>query len=514
MKTGFLEYVTWWGPYLIGAMAMLYAVVLRLASPGEAESDARPRWLAAIVPVVAALVVGLVLIGVLAGPRELAWRFGVVFLTGGLLALAAFAFGGWRPAASMSRGADSFFALGLAVLAMAFLRNYFREGPELYLLTAVAGAWLAAAMVAYGRPGAGLLCPRVFALAATAAAAAVSMGAYHYPGSAVGTLFAMDAWALALLLAAVASLLAGTGRRRGTTAVVAEAALLGAFWWLGAMTGQAILNDATGGWCILIGAATALIVYPLTAGAPDHWLLSGGERSILCVLALVAAAAAALKLLGGYGASLAALGSAAVLPVAALISDRLSTSAADDQLRSPSPTLLVTAALAGIALLRAFAETSAGSDAINVFSSYLIPGLALGGAVVVLPASALRDSASAQQVRPVAAAALVMLGAALTLAVGYFWRVDGLTGFLIGVVAGLFYSMVDPLLSGRHLRAELVLGIPLFAVLVMPSFLNLTMNPTREQKLISLVWILGAAALLAIATAAARWKAARRPLQQ
>jgi len=329
MNTSFLAYLTWWGPYIVGILAMIYAVILKLSRPGTLEEQTdSTRSAVPLILTGASLIVALILIGTLATPKDLSWRYAVVFLIGGSSALVTFAFSHCRQESITARSSDVFLAVGIGLLEMAFLRNYFREAPMIYLFVGALGVWFATALLTYGAPNRVGLAVRTLALTTAVIAAAVALGIYHYPESPKGSLFAIDVCALVLLLSILVSFLTLVAGRLRTAAVsLAAIALLGLTWWLGVLLARAVINEGVGGLCAFIGAVAVLLVAWISTSASlradsQGGLISRPELGILSVLVAVAVLAMGMRWLAGYGISLVAVGGLSALPLVYVILDR------------------------------------------------------------------------------------------------------------------------------------------------------------------------------------------------
>ena len=79
-----------------------------------------------------------------------------------------------------------------------------------------------------------------------------------------------------------------------------------------------------------------------------------------------------------------------------------------------------------------------------------------------------------------------------------------MVGLVIGVAAGLFYSIFTQSQADTPMPADISLGIPLFAATILPAFLDKTLNLTREQKIDVMLWTLGAVAVVVIVTSVTR----------
>ena len=527
MKAGFLEYLTWWGPYIVGALAIAYAVVLKLGTGRAADDGAREKCPTALLILAGiSLAAALLLIGLLAVPKELSWRYAVVFLIGGVGALLTFLYSHWRSWSAVSSSSAVFFGVGLGVLEMAFFRNYFREAPMIYLFVAALGIWLMATLLSYGGSSRLAQGTRSLALTSSVIAAGVALGIYHYPRSAMGSLFAVDICALALLLSLLASLLAGIGGRlRSFAAPAAAIALLGLVWWLGVLLAGLLINDSRGGLCVLVGAAAVLLLYWLSAASDDAQagprvpLMGTTEAGVLAVLIAVAALAMSMRWLAGYGISLAAIGGLAALPLIYLTLERASTTepaAASDRRAAGA---WAVAALAAAAYVRVFLEATSGHGlSVDLFETYTVPGLVLGGSLVLMLASLAGERSRRGCTGPISAfstgLAAVVLGCGIVLAVAYFWRLEAVNGLVIGIAAGVFYTILAAALSQvSNEAAGLVMGVPLFIVTLMPAFLDRTLNLTRGQKVHVLLWLLGGMALVMIVTSSVRIILAGREAQ-
>lgn len=336
------------------------------------------------------------------------------------------------------------------------------------------------------------------------------MGGYHYTASPAGSSFAVAIFALALLLAVAVSLFAGIGRgARVWTSVLGGVVLLVLLWWLGAMLGNFVLNDVEGGWCAMVGAAAVLACYLLhvcSVSAGNRLsLLSAAEAGILAVLLTVAATAVSIRWLGGYGVSLAAVGAAASLGLVYVVSDRLTSDPDLACCRAGVAPVIVAAAFASVALVRTFLEATSGYGiSVDLFEAYTLPGLALGGTLVLMLGS-LRQAASRPVWTILRGLVIVLFAAAVVVAVTYLWRLDAITGLVIGIAAGLFYTLFGALLNPEQdLAPDLVTGVSLFCAALMPVFLEATLNLTRDQKVWVLVCVLIIAALIIIGVSTAR----------
>lgn len=505
----FVMYIAWWGPYVVGVLAIGYAIIMRLSERGEETPEGRAP-VSVMVITLAALAVGAVLTGILSKPVDLSWRFGVVLLIGGVVGLAAWLFSSWRAGSPLAGASAAFLGVGLGLLATAFLRNYFREAPMVYLFVAALGTWFVAAIAYYADPARFPTGVRTAALTASAITAAAAMGIYHYAKSASGSLFAVDICALIVLLGLVASLIAVAARRLGTWgAVIASVIFIAGAWWLGDMLAGVVINEASGGLCALAGAGTVLLLHIVACSGSGArvQLLGSTESGALAVLLVVACAAISMRWLGGYGAALASVGAVAALPFVYLIADLAPSRAASAPTAFASGAATA-ASLAAIGLVRVFAESTRGSStSIRIFESYVIAGLVLGGVLVLMQASLARAWKSGGS-GPLAAfargIAAIILGFGLVLASAYFWRYEAMVGLVIGVVVGLFYSIFVQSSTDAPEPADISLGIPLFAVTILPAFLDATVNLTREQKINVLLWTLGAVAVVVIVTSVMR----------
>lgn len=91
------------------------------------------------------------------------------------------------------------------------------------------------------------------------------------------------------------------------------------------------------------------------------------------------------------------------------------------------------------------------------------------------------------------------------LASAYFWRYESMIGLMLGIAIGLFLLIAAAPFFGRQTGApDIVLGIQMFAVTVVQSFLAATTNLTRDNKLVVMLCTIAAAAVLTIATSAVR----------
>lgn len=522
MKAGFLEYLTWWGPYVVGLLAMGYAVLLKLAAErddGEDEKCSR----ALVVLAGVSLVVALLLIGLLATPKELSWRYAVVFLIGGVGTLVTLVFSHWRLRSGGSDSSAVFFGVGIAVLGMAFFRNYFREAPMIYLFVAALGVWFTATLVSFGAPSRAARGVRSLVLASCVIAGSVALGIYHYPKTPMGSLFAVDMCALAVLLSIVASLLSGIGGRLRSVGSFASAIVfLSLVWWLGVLLARALIQDSRGGLCALVGCAAVLLLYWLRAASDDSEagsrrpLIGTTEAAVLSILIAVAALAMSMRWLAGFGVSLAAIGGLAALPLIYLIAERASATDADAEGDRCVVSAWAVAALAAVAYVRVFLEAMAGHGVtVDLFETYTVPGLVLGGSMALMLAS-VSAKVSQQNGRSPISALLMGLGAVvvscgIVVAVACFWRLEAVNGFVIGIAAGVFYTIVAAALSQvTDQAAGLVVGVPVFLVTLMPAFLDSTINLTRGQKVHVLLWILGGTALVVIVSSSVRIVAAAR----
>lgn len=495
MTSQFAMYLTWWGPYVIGILAICYAIIMRAPESAVHESPEDRPPLPIIFLTVAALTIGAILIGILAKPSDLSWRFGVVFLIGGIVGLASCAHSHWRAGSPFACTSSSFFGIGLALLEMALLRNHFREAPMVYLFVAALGTWFVAAISYYANPTRFVVGSRSAALAAAAIAACVALGVFHYSKSATGSLFAIDICALTILLALLGSLITMATRKTGAwAAIIGSIVFLGLTGWLGYMLSVFVIQSGAGGLCAFVGAATILLGY-VTLRASG--ILGRTQAGALIVLLTLACAALSMRWLGGYGAALASLGALAAVPFVFLISDLT------PDREAPVPTLgiAIVASLAAIGFVRIFAENTRGSaTSIRIFESYVIAGLILGGVLVLMQASLARSWQ--RDASPIASFVrgfiTIVFGFGLILASAYFWRYEAMVGLVLGGAVGLFYSIYMQTTSDSTQSADISIGIPLFAVTVLPAFLDATLNLTRDAKISAMLWTLGAVAVLII----------------
>ncbi len=494
----------------MGVLAMGYSAILKLAAgreEGEAEKCSRPVMALAVI----SLVAGLLLIGFLATPDDLAWRYAVVFLIGGITALLTFVYSHWRLRSGVSGSSQVFFAVGLAVLEMAFFRNYFRAGPMIYLFTAALGVWFITALLSYSGSNRAAVGIRTLALASCVIAASVALGIYHYPESPMGSLLAMDTCALVLLLSMAASLLSAMGGRLRSVASFASAVVfLGLTWWLGVLLAGSLTNDSRGGLCALVGGAAVLLLYWIRVLSPDSEedsrcrLIGPAEGAVLSILVSVGALAMGMRWVAGFGISLAGIGGLAALALIYLIAERDPTAGSADTTDRCLASAWAVAALAAVAYVRVFLEaTSWHGITVDLFETYTVPGLVLGGSLVLILAwsRAARHEAPSGVVAFLAGLAAVLVSCGVVTAVAYFWRMDAVNGFVIGIAAGAFYTIAAAALSkSAGQAAGLVLGVSVFLVTLMPALLDATINATRAHKVHILLWVLGGTALVVIAT--------------
>lgn len=156
---------------------------------------------------------------------------------------------------------------------------------------------------------------------------------------------------------------------------------------------------------------------------------------------------------------------------------------------APTVYLLVTA-LAAVAFVRVFAEATSGSGAaIRLFQSYVFTGLILGGVLMLIQSALAAGSSSTRKPLGDAAKGLVtlILGVAIVFAAAYFWRQDAISGLLLGAAVGL----------------------PMFAVVLVPPFLSATLDLTREQKITVMIWTLAIVAFVVMVTSVLRLRRAR-----
>lgn len=511
MKTPFADYLAWWGPYAVGILAVGLSIVMKMASEREARTEPLERgwWMLTALSGVG-VVAGMLLIGAFAGPADLKWRFAGVFLLGGAAAVAAACYSHIRADRATAPSADTLAGIGAALILMALMRNYFREAPMLYLFVTALGVWVVAAVAGYGSSERNESA-RTLSLASIAVAAAVAMGVLRYPGSGLGSLLAVDMLALALLIAMVASLFAGVGSRlRGLSGVAAPILMLAVLWWLGRLLGQSLMRELAAGLCVVTGAAAAALIYllALSASGSESPVLSRAECAALVTLTTAACAAASMRWLGAYGVSLAGLGSLAALPMLAVIGDRT---------RKPGapvgnvPVVLVAAsaaAFAAVALARTFLQTaSGGGGALDLYQAYTVPGLAVGGALSLIPGvlAARQARNRGPMLEFVRGAAAVVAASAIVIAVAYLWRGSGSAGLVAGIAVGVFYTVVATALwNTDEARVDLAPGIQLFAVTLVPILLAATLNLTRAQKVSVMIWTMAAAALVVILASATR----------
>lgn len=511
MKTPFADYLAWWGPYAVGFLAVGLSIMMKMTSEREAPTDHSGRgwWM---LPALSglAVIVGTLLIGAFAGPADLKWRYASVFLLGGAAAVAAAIYSHIRSDRATAPSADSLAGIGAALVLMALLRNYFREAPVLYLFVTALGVWVVAAVAGYGSSERNAAV-RTLSLGSIAIAAAVAMGVLRYPRSGLGSLLAVDMLALALLIAMVASLFAGIGSRlRWLSGVAAPILMLAALWWLGRLLGQSLMQEPAAGLCAVTGAAAAALVYllALSASGSDSPVLSGAECAVLVTLTTAACAAASIRWLGAYGVSLAGVGAMASLPMLAVIGDRNrkpGTPVGD------TPVVLIAAsaaAFAAVALARTFLETASGvGGTVDLYQAYTIPGLAVGGALSLIPGVlGARQAANRGPILEfVRGAAAVVAVSAIVIAVAYLWRGSGSAGLVAGIAVGVFYTVVATALwNTDEARVDLAPGVQLFAVTLIPVLLAATLNLTRAQKVSVMIWTMAASALVIILASSIR----------
>lgn len=506
MESGLVSYLAWWGPYLVGILAIVYSVILKA---GRRVDEEAPRG-GAVVPLA---IIGILLIAglVLTGIYAQNWGYGIVLLIGGISALGAMLYSRWHAGSDAARPADTYFGIGLALLELAIIRNVFQSAPVEYLLVTALGAWFVASILYYGRPGMGWIGPRSYALACTVIAGASAMGAYRYTKTGVGSFFVIDMCALVLLLALVGSLIAAWGRVNAIRKIAGGVVFALAVWWLGRLLSDLVLNETDAGLCVLAGAVTVLVVFILnSASRGPRGLLGAMEAGVLAVLAAVACAAVTLRWLEGYGIALASVGALATLPFVYLLSG--SSDQTEPEAEIAGGGLGIVAALTALAFVRVFAEATAGSGAaIRLFQSYILTGLILGGVLMMLQA-ALAGSGSAKTPlgQTLRGLGIVIFGAVIVFAAAYFWRQDAISGLIIGAAVALFMLIVAAPFLGKQAGApDLAVGLPMFAAVLTPAFLSATLDLTREHKIMVMIWTLATVAFLVIATSALRWRGAR-----
>jgi hypothetical protein len=394
------------------------------------------------------------------------------------------------------------------------MRNVFQNAPTVYLLVTALGAWFVTGIFYYGRPASGWIGPRSYALACTAIAGASAMGAYRYSKSAIGSLFVIDACALVLLLALVGLLIAA-GRPNAIRRIVGGIVFLLGVWWLGGLLANLVLNNTNAGLCVLAGAVTVVVVFVLSSASrsPEgqRSLLGGTEAGVLAVLVAVACAAVSLRWLEGYGIALASVGGLAALPFVNLLMGLAGRAEPDLEIAGGGSGIV--AALAAVAFVRVFAEATSGSGvAIRIFQSYILTGLILGGVLILLQSALAADASRTRKPLDDAAKGLVtlVLGAAIVFAAAYFWRQDAISGLLLGAAVGLFMLIVAAPFFGKQAGApDLAVGLPMFAAVLVPSFLSATLDLTREQKITVMIWTLAIMAFLVMVTSVLRLRRAR-----
>lgn len=514
MRAGLVSYLAWWGPYAAGVLAVVYSIILRTLDNGEPSDPVPSNFI--LMPLTMTLLllgVGMVLIGILLPMPDVSWRYGMAFFVGGLTVLAAFLYSRWRSGSVFIFASDAFFGAGLAVLVMALLRNYFRDAPMLYLLIAALGAYLAVAMLYYGRSSGSWICVRTAALGLMVKAGAVAMGVYRYPKSSMGSLLAVDAGALVLVLSIIASLIVLWGRRSILRSIIAPILAVLGVWLLSGLLGRVILDEPDAGLCVLAGSVAVWLIYVLSVNSgglfnDDEAVLMGStEAGLLAALVAIACVAISLRLLGGYGAALAAVGGLASFPFVYLLIDRTQTGGPDREIANGGAGLV--AALAAVAFIRVFAEGTGGTGTqVNLFESYAIVGLILGGVLSIAQMSLAQgwcrehDSTLLCTSRGIAT---IVLGVAAVLAAAYFWRYEAMIGVMLGVCAGLFFMIAaSPFFRKPAGGAELALGLPLFTAVIVPPLLAHTINLTRDQKVAVMAWSLGAVAVVIIVSSVLR----------
>ncbi|MCX6344453.1 MAG: hypothetical protein NT018_05185 [Armatimonadetes bacterium] len=519
MKSGLISYLAWFGPYAVGILAIAYSVMLRLREPSEsAEDEGRGSFLTRILTIVALLLVGLLLIGLLFQPKDLSWRFGLMFLIGGLAVVAAAFYSRWRVGSGFAASSDAFFGVGLALIEVAFLRNYFREAPMLYLLVLALGAWFAVAVFYYGRPNGGLLGPRSAALTSMVLAGAVAIGIYKYAeGAAMGTLFAIDACAMALLVAIIASLVIACCKPGVLQTILGILLIVVGVWRLVGLLGEVIANEPEAGLCVITGCVTVLAVYLLSAASGGLRVGAGfigaNEAGALCVLLAIACAAISMRWLGGYGVALASIGGLASLPFVYMLIDRAKSGGPELELANGGAGIV--AALAAIGLVRVFAESTGGTGAaVHIFESYVLIGLILGAVLSLIMAS-ISDGWAKDAARPIGGvargAAVVAAAIAIVFAAAYFWRFEAVVGLMLGFTAGLFFLIPAAPFFGKQMGApDVALGVQVFVVTCAPWFLASTIDLTREQKVAVMLWTLAVMAVLIVITSVIRLRRSAR----
>lgn len=513
MKGGFVSYLAWWGAYAVGIISIVYSVMLRMRENGEdQESEESPGIVIPSAVILALLVAGMVLTGIFAKVRVTSWTLGEVFLAGGVLAIASAYYSRWKSESTNAAASDAFFGVGLALFAMAFLKNCFRDAPMLYVLVFAMGAWFAAAVFYYGRPGKGLAgarfgdhapsswaAVRAFSFTAIILAASIAMAVFRYPRDGSGALFVVDACALGLLM--VIACLIVFRNTTGWRMTIGSALLIVFTGLLDILLGNALLDEVTPGLCVLAGLVVSLALYWLN-GVSQERAISANEAGALSALMAIGCAALAMRWLGAYGVTLAGVG--------ALVSSLYVLAAGWEHQSGNAPLFSSTALAAGLSALglaRVFAENTGGTALqVHLFESYSMTGLVLGG-VLIMAFTALPESWSGEMRwggigRGLGAVALSL---GIVLAAVCFWRNEATVGLVLGLASGMFFLMIAARFFGKTAGApDIVLGLALFSATALPSFLTATMDLTRGEKIIIMICVLFVAAVLLVASSVVR----------
>ncbi|MCC6441825.1 MAG: hypothetical protein IT210_00045 [Armatimonadetes bacterium] len=238
--------------------------------------------------------------------------------------------------------------------------------------------------------------------------------------------------------------------------------------------------------CLILGHLTGLLILLTLLSYPSR------TRNRALVAALLAfGAALAFRLLGAYGIALSGLG---LLPLLIVISipPRLRESFGPVTLRSLS-------AWTTLVFFRVLIEEMNLSRSVNLSDPYPFLGI-LAGALLPLLLASFAAPPSLGRIFGIGTAAV-----ALPTLLGFFWKLEGSAGFLMGATLAQFMLLFmpepgdsaapDASTFSPEAASFLVGPLSLAALRLAPAAADLSSEATRAQK----SWAMLAAALLAVA---------------
>jgi len=518
-----VQWIITWVPIIAGLLGLLYGLLAALLPtrdgvPADSLRSPAQRTLAVrqFRCSIILIVIGVLAWWLLGRPVETRLSMAWAFLIAGVFGLVVSVLGDTRRAKNFRQAAGSgLAATSLALLAVGVPRWFSGEYPNEVALAVCFGAlvptlvyWLSTTISEAAPASASSM---LYLLMVMGIVVSSGLGRGHFTQNPVGAGYGLLLISVAVVVSVAVLAVAGPAGSSGVSRLRVNLAALS----VGIICGVidyllkiALFPEANAFYSVAIGLGCGTVVLWLSqfGGTREPVVGPSAETALVIILLLVGATALGFRLIAGYGAGLVALGVLSLLALAPLC--ERSTGRMGAQLMLSASTWFVLAPW-----WRWFTSTTS-LVRVDLDRAFVFLGLGLGVAAPLL-LSALCGQPPSSGRGNWRAVLMMFLVAVLPLAVAFFWLLDGLAGFMPGIVTAQLVVVLLIWLRGER-DVEWLCAPPVGAALMLvgmrfgPGMRSLSAELGRIQKIeVLAILVVIAAIILAVSSLFSRGRARR-----